>query len=68
MLLSIQELLLHEYLHDQILFLQELLEPSLMPRIIDKLLGRELVAPLPRPRPSQVLCRWRAGWQRGVQW
>jgi hypothetical protein len=57
-LLSVEELSLHEFLLDQILFLQELLELSLLPRIINELLGRELVAPPPSfkdiPSPPRV--------------
>jgi hypothetical protein len=37
--LSVEELLLREFLLDQMLFLQELLEPSLVPRFIEELLG-----------------------------
>jgi hypothetical protein len=51
--LSVQELSLREFL-----CLQELLEPSLVPHIIDELLGRELVAPPPLtvviPSPPSV--------------
>jgi hypothetical protein len=60
---SVEELSLREFLLNQILFLQELLEPFLMTCIIDELLGREFVAPIPRPRLPH---RWRAGWRRGV--
>jgi hypothetical protein len=52
--LSVEELSLHEFLLDQILFLQELLDLSLIPRIIDELLGRELPPPPALP-PSTVV-------------
>jgi hypothetical protein len=41
--LSVEELSLYEFLLDQILFLQEFLEPSIAPRIVDELLGRDRV-------------------------
>jgi hypothetical protein len=53
--LMVEEVSLREFLLDQILFLQESLEPSLVPHIIEELLGRELVVPLPRSRTSLVL-------------
>jgi hypothetical protein len=45
--LSIEEQSLREFLLDQILFLQESLEPWLVPRIIEELLGHERVAAPP---------------------
>jgi hypothetical protein len=45
--LSVKELLLHEFLLDQILFLQESLESCLVPRVIEELLCAKLVAPPP---------------------
>jgi hypothetical protein len=52
--LLIEEQSLHEFLLDQILFLQESLEPWLVPRIIEELLGRGKVAapPLDKGIPS----------------
>jgi hypothetical protein len=56
--LSVEEQSLHEFLLDQILFLQKSLESWLVPRIIKDLLGREMVvAPLLEkeiPSPSAV--------------
>jgi hypothetical protein len=43
--LSGEKLLLREFLLDQILLLQESLEPCLVPRVIEELLGSKLAAP-----------------------
>jgi hypothetical protein len=45
--LSVEELSLWEFLLDQILSLQELLEPSVVPRCVEELLDRGLVASPP---------------------
>jgi hypothetical protein len=45
--LSVKKVSLCKFLLDQILFLQESLEPSLVPCIIEALLGRELVVAPP---------------------
>jgi hypothetical protein len=66
--LLVEEPLLREFLLDQIFFLQESLESSLVPRIIEELLGRELIAttpsiehiPSPLPVGSKVA--------EGIQW
>jgi hypothetical protein len=50
-----EELLLCEFLLDQILFLLESLESCLVPRVVEELLGAKLVAPLPRLWTSLVL-------------
>jgi hypothetical protein len=54
--LSIEEQSLREFLLDQILFLQESLEPWLVPRTIEELLGYEKVAapPLDEGIPSPL--------------
>jgi hypothetical protein len=62
--LSVAELSLHEFLLDQILFLQESLEPWLVPRIVEELLGRERVSP-PWTRTSHVLRLWWGGEGQG---
>jgi hypothetical protein len=61
--LSVEEQSLHEFLLDQILFLQELLEPWLVPRTIEELLGCEKVAspPLDEGIPSPPAARGRGG-------
>jgi hypothetical protein len=46
-LLSVEEVSLHEFLLNQILLLQESLESSLVPHVVEELLGREVVAPPP---------------------
>jgi hypothetical protein len=38
--LSVEEISLREFLLNQILFLQEALEPSLVPHVVEELLGR----------------------------
>jgi hypothetical protein len=50
-----EELLLCEFLLDQILFLLESLESCLVPLVVEELLGSKLVAPLPRLWTSLVL-------------
>jgi hypothetical protein len=54
--LSVAELSLHEFLLDQILFLQESLEPWLVPRIVEELLGRERVSPPGQGHPMSFDC------------
>jgi hypothetical protein len=67
--LSVEEVSLHEFLLNQILLLQESLESSLVPHVVEELLGREVVAPpLPQSRTSHVLWLWGARWWRSVQW
>jgi hypothetical protein len=64
----VEEPLLREFLLDQFFFLQESLESSLVPRVIEELLGRELIAttpsiehiPSPLPVGSKVA--------EGIQW
>jgi hypothetical protein len=41
--LSVKEKFLHEFLLDQILFLEESLESWIVPSIVEELLGREMV-------------------------
>jgi hypothetical protein len=53
--LSVEEVSLHEFLLNQILLLQESLESSLVPHVIEELLGREVVAP-PPPLVEDIPC------------
>jgi hypothetical protein len=48
-----EELLLHEFLLDQILLLRESLEPCLVPRVVEELLGTKLVSP---PMAKDIPC------------
>jgi hypothetical protein len=52
--LLVEEVLLHEFLLNQILLLQESLESSLVPHVVEELLGREVVAPPPTFPPSST--------------
>jgi hypothetical protein len=56
--LSVAEISFHGFLLDQILFLQESLEPRLVPHVVEELLGRELIASPPStediPSPPAV--------------
>jgi hypothetical protein len=61
--LSGEELSLHKFLLDQILLLRESLEPCLVPRIVEKLLGTKLVTPS-LAQDTLVLWLWWARWQR----
>jgi hypothetical protein len=54
--LSVEEVLLHEFLLNQILLLQESLESSLVPHVVEELLGREVVAPPPLPSFKDIPC------------
>jgi hypothetical protein len=57
--LSGEELSLREFLLDQIILLRESLEPCLVPRVIEELLGTKMVTP-PQLRTLLVL---QPGWQ-----
>jgi hypothetical protein len=54
--LSVEEVSLHEFLLNQILLLQESLESSLVPHVVEELLGREVVAPPPPPSVEDIPC------------